>query len=73
MMIKLMFGLLLISIISLEVTVVTLLIREKKQDKKIENLEEQTELLDKNTVVFTKTINTLHERVLKLERKINNK
>ena len=72
-MIKLMFGLLLISIISLEVTVVTLLIRGKKQDKKIENLEEQTELLDKNTVVFTKTINTLHERVLKLERKINNK
>lgn len=49
-MIKLMFWLLMISIISLEVTVVMLLIREKQQDKEIEKLGECLNILERNYI-----------------------
>lgn len=50
MMIKLMFWLLMISIISLEVTVVMLLIREKQQDKEIKKLGECLNILERNYI-----------------------
>lgn len=50
MMIKLMFWLLMISVISLEVTVVMLLIREKQQDKEIKKLGECLNILERNYI-----------------------
>lgn len=49
-MIKLMFWLLMIPIISLEVTVVMLLIREKQQDKEIKKLGECLNILERNYI-----------------------
>lgn len=69
MMIKYILGCLSFSVGFIGMFSIFAAIQSFRQRKQIEKLEKQIDRLDKNTVIFTKAINTLHERTLKLEGK----